>query len=85
MLFLLKDFPQKLKLEKFHGILIIPSFCKSGFSLATKNLLSLLKTQPKVTTLQQVSSGNTLSFVLKRMVGHFLKIQPVKEKLGFQD
>ena len=47
-------------------------------------MLSLLKTQ-KVTTLQQVTGGNTLSLVLKRMVGHFLKIQQIKETLEFQD
>ena len=47
-------------------------------------MLSLLKTQ-KVTTLQQVTGGNTLSLVLKRTVGHFLKIQPIKEILEFQD
>ena len=47
-------------------------------------MLSFLKTQ-KVTTLQQVTGGNTLSLVSKRMVGHFLKIQPIKKILEFQD
>ena len=47
-------------------------------------MLSLLKAQ-KVTTLQQVTGGNTLSLVLKTLVGHFLKIEQIKEILEFQD
>ena len=58
--------------------------CQSDFASATKNLLSLLKTQ-KITTFQQKTGGNTLDLVLKRMLEHVLKIQPFKKILEFQD
>ena len=58
--------------------------CKPDFSLATKNLLSLLKIQ-KITTLWQKTSGNILNLVLKRTLEHVLKIQSLKEILEFQD
>ena len=58
--------------------------CQPDFASATKNLLSLLKTQ-KITTLQQKTGGNTLDLVLKRMLEHVLKIQPFKKILEFQD
>ena len=58
--------------------------CQPDFASATKNLLSLLKTQ-KITTFQQKTGGNTLDLVLKRMLEHVLKIQPLKEILEFQD
>ena len=32
-----------------------------------------------------MTSGNTLNLVLKRMLEDFLKIQPLKEILEFQD
>ena len=57
--------------------------CKLDFPSTTKNLLSLLKTQ-KTTTIQQVIVENTLYLVLKRMLRHFLKIQPLKEILESQ-
>ena len=34
---------------------------------------------------QQKTGGNTLNIVLKRMLEHVLKIQPLKEILEFQD
>ena len=49
MIFLLKDSPQKLKLEMIHGTLIISVF--------------IVKTQKKATTLQQVTGENTPNFV----------------------
>ena len=58
--------------------------CQPNFSSAVKNLLSILKTQ-KTTTLQQKTGGNTLILVLKKMLEHVLKIQPLKEILEFQD
>ena len=74
--------PSKTKIGNFSWYFNNSLLCKPDFSSATKNLLSLLKTQ-KVTTHQQVTGGNTLSLVLKRMVGHFLQIQPIKEILEF--
>ena len=54
--------------------------CKPDFFLAAKNLLSLLKTE-KIMTLQQKTSGNIVNLVLKWMLEHVLKIQPLKEIL----
>ena len=82
MPFLLKDSPQKLKLENFHSTLIIP-FYVSLISPQLQRICFLYSKHKKVTTLQQVAGGNTLSLVLKRMVGHFLQIQPIKEILEF--
>ena len=84
MPFVLKDSSQKLKLEKFHGILII-LFYVSLISPQLQRICFFYLKHKKVTTLQQVTDGNTLSLVLKRIVGHFLKIQPIKEILEFQD
>ena len=58
--------------------------CKSDFSSATKDLLSLPKTQ-KTTTPQQVAGGNTLNLVFKRILEHFLKIPPFKKISRFPD
>ena len=81
---LFKGSSQKLKLEKFHGVLII-LFYVSLISPRLHRICFLYWRHKKVTTFQQVTGGNTLSLVLKRMVGHFLKIQPIKEILEFQD
>ena len=51
--------------------------CKPEFFPATKTFLFLSKTQ-KTTTHQQVTSGETLNPVLKRMLELFLKIPPLK-------
>ena len=69
MLFLLTDSPEKLKLEKTLGTLII----KFEFSSTSKTFIFLLETQ-KTTTLQQVTGGKTLNLVLKKMLELFLKI-----------
>ena len=84
MQFLLKDSPRKLKLEKFHVILII-LFYVSLISSQLQRICFLYWKHEKVTTLHQVTGENTLSLVLKRMVGHFLKIQPNEEILESQD
>ena len=76
--------PSKNKIGKFLWYFNNSLLCKPDFSSATNNLLSLLKTE-KVTTLQQVTGGNTLNLVLNRMVEHFLQIQPLKEILEFQE
>ena len=39
----------------------------------------------KKMTLQQVTGRNTTNFVLKRLLGHFLKTPPLKKILEFQD
>ena len=36
-----------------------------------------------LTSLQQVTGGNTLNLVLKRILGYFLKIPPLKKILQF--
>ena len=109
MLFLLTDSPQKLKLEKVHGALIIlfyvspsspplQSCFKENGKMLSKNYITqikcynfkiefaffLLKTQ-KATTFQQVTGGKIPNLVLKKMLELFLKIQPLKKILGFQD
>ena len=38
---------------------------------------------PPLTSLQQVTGGNTLNLVLKRILGYFLKIPPLKKILQF--
>ena len=74
MLFLLTDSPQKLKLEKALGTLIINYLLsKFEFSSTSKTFIFLLETQ-KTTTLQQVTGGKTLNLVLKKMLELFLKI-----------
>ena len=77
MLFLLTDSPQKLKLEKVHGTLII-LFYVSPSSPQLQRLLVLLKTQKK-NILQQVTDGNTPNLILKRMLRYFLKTPPLKK------
>ena len=74
MLFLLTDSPQKLKLEKTLGTLIINYLLsKFEFSSTSKTFIFLLETQ-KTTTLQQVTGEKTLNLVLKKMLELFLKI-----------
>ena len=58
---------------------------EAWFLLSYKEFAFFTKKHLKVTTLHQVLGGNTLSLVLKRIVGHFLKIQPIKEILEFED
>ena len=69
MLFLLTDSPQKLKLEKIHGTLII-LFYVSLSSPKLQTFLFSLKTQ-NTTILQQVTKGKTLNPVLKKMLELF--------------
>ena len=78
----IKNFPQKLKLEKINGTLIILLYISiSPFPQpTTKNLLILLKAQKK-NILQQATCGNTPVLVIERMLEHFLKILPLKKKL----
>ena len=83
MLFLLKDSPQKLKLEKIHGTLTILFFVTSS-SPHLQRICFFIKTK-KATTLQQVSGGYTPNLVLKRMLEHFLKNPSLKKILEFQD
>ena len=73
MLFLLRDSPQKLKLEKIHDTLIILLYVSLS-SPQLQTFLFLLKTQ-NTTTLQQVTGGKTLNLVLKKMLELFQKIQ----------
>ena len=76
--------PWKIKIGKDPWYFNNSLSCQPDFSSATKNLLSLPKTQ-KITTLQQKTGGNTLNLVLKRMLEHVLKILPLKEIIEFQD
>ena len=78
----IKNSPQKLKLEKINGTLIILLYISiSPFPQpTTKNLLILLKAQKK-NILQQATCGNTPVVVIRRMPEHFLKILPLKKKL----
>ena len=73
MLFLLTDPPQKCKLEKIHGTLIILRFVNLSFP-QLKNFPFFIKTQ-NTTTLRQATGGKTLNIVLKKMLEPFLKIQ----------
>ena len=63
MLFLLTDSPQKLKLEKIHGTLIILFYLNPSFPQLQRLFFFLSKTQK--TTLQQVTGRNTAVLVLK--------------------
>ena len=52
--------------------------CHPDFSSTTKNLLSLLKTQ-KSSHSSASDWWNTINLIFKRMLQHFLKIQPLTE------
>ena len=81
MPFLLRDSPQKLTLEKIQDFLIIPFDVSPLFVLFNyKEFVFLLK---KTTNLQQVTDRNTPNLVLKRMLGHFLKIPQLKKIFEF--
>ena len=67
MLFLFADSPQKLKLEKIHGTLII-LFYVSPSSPQLQTLFLLKHTHNKATTLQQMTGGNTPNLLLKRLL-----------------
>ena len=73
MLFLLTDSPQKLKLGKIPGILIILFYEILSFPQLQSLFFFLLETQKK-TTIQQVNSGKTINVVFKKMLELFLKI-----------
>ena len=81
MLFLLTDSPQKLKLEKIHDTLIIPFYVNVSSPQLLRLFCFLLKTQKKTTTLQQVTGGNTLNLVLKRMLSYFPKNSTTQENI----
>ena len=74
-----------------NGWVFVYELSGSGFEsfcchLTTNDLLFLLKTQKKTTTtLKHMTGGNTPNLVLRGMLGHFLKIQPLKKILEFQD
>ena len=70
--------PQKLKLEIFHGVLII-LFYVIPSSPQLQRLFFFYYKNKKATTLQQVTGGNTSNFVLKRILRYFLKIPPLKK------
>ena len=57
---------------------------KREFSSGAKTFLFHIKAQ-EITTLQQVSGGNTPNLFLKRMLRYFLKISLLKKILQFQD
>ena len=76
MLFLLTGSPQKLKLEKLHGTLIILFHVRPS-SPQLQRLLFFKKNKNKTTTLQQVSGGETPNLVLKRILELFLKVPPL--------
>ena len=78
------DSPQKLKLEKIHGTLIILFYVSPSSPQLQRLFFFLLKTQKKP-TLQQFTGGNTANLVLKKMLRYFLKIPPLKKILQFQD
>ena len=75
---------KKQKFEEVHDILKI-LFYVSLISPQLQRICFLYSKHKKITTLQQVTGGNTLNLALKRMLGHFLKVQPLKEILEFQD
>ena len=77
MLFLLIDSPQKLKLEKIHGTLIILYYVSLS-SPPFKDFF-LLKTQ-KRTTIQQVTGEKTVNLVLKKILELFLEIFTISGK-----
>ena len=70
MVFLLTDSPQKLKLGKIHGTLIILFY----ISLSTPCFVNKKNTHTHTTTLQQMTGDKTLNLVLKKMLEPFLKI-----------
>ena len=82
MLFILADFPQKLKLENIHGTLIVLFYVSPRSPQLQRLFVFLLKMQ-KTNTLQQVTAGNTANFILKRMLRYFLKILSLKKILKF--
>ena len=82
MLFLLTDSPQKLKLEKFYGTLIIFFYVSS--SSPQLQILFFISKNKKAIILQQVTGGNTPNLVLKRMLRYF-PFKKTKKILQFQD
>ena len=78
--------PSKTKIgkdlwKKFRKVIL---FYVSPSSPQLQTLRFLFKIQ-KLTTLQQVTGGNTPNIVLKRMLKHFLKTSPLKKILQFQE
>ena len=65
MLFLLTDFPQKLKLEKIHDTFNNSLLCNPGVSSATKTFFSIKNTHKKQLQLQWTSSIQKLMLQTK--------------------
>ena len=82
MLFLLTDSPQKLKLEKFYGTLIILFYVNS--ISPQLQILFFINKDKKAIILQQVTGGNTPNLVLKRILRYF-PFKKTKKILQFQD
>ena len=77
MLFLLIDFPQKLKLVATHDISQL-SFMDTWFLLSCNGFALLTKKLKRKVTSQQMIGGNILNLIWKRMLGHFPKVPPHK-------
>ena len=69
--------PQNLKLEMINGTLIILFYVSPSFPQQQRILFSYYNHR-KPPILQQLTGGNTSILVLKRMLGVFLKILPLK-------
>ena len=94
MLFLLTGSPQKLKLEKLHGVLIF-SFMQTRFllryNLVLKRMLryylktDIIEKHKKTAALQQVIGVRIPNLVLNRTLELFPKIPPLKKILELED
>ena len=68
----------RLRTKRFWVLIILLTLNYKWFAFFIKN------TQKKATTLKHMTVGNTPNLVLRGMLGHFLKIQPLKKILEFQ-
>ena len=73
----------RLKLGKINGTLIILFYVSRG-SPQLQIICFFIKNTKKH-TLYQATGGNTPILVLKRMIGCFLKVPPLKKMLEFPD
>ena len=78
MIFFLKDFPQRTKLEVINFTLTILSYVNPSFPQFQIIFFFSLKTQKK-NILQQETGGNTPILAFREMLEHFLKITALQK------
>ena len=83
MLFLLTDYPQKLKLENINVTLIILFYLSS--SSPELERISFFIKNTKKNILRQVTGRNAPIIVSKTILGYFLKVPLLEKMLEFQN